>query len=94
MKLPNNFPKKLENATLLFVTRPKCPSSIFDVKKREIIKIEYYAIAQYENGSGINLFSIDNCFNVIGDSTFSTIERALSELEPDNISIKDWKKIS
>jgi len=94
MKLPNNFPKKLNDAKLLFATIPKCPSSIlYDIENKEILTIKYYAIAQYSKNSGVNLFSIDDCFNVIGDSYFPTIEEAMSELEPDNISPKEWKKI-
>ena len=60
---------------------------------KEIIRIEYYAIAQNEKDSRISLLCIDEFFNVINDSSFSTIERAISELEPDNISTKDWKRI-
>lgn len=93
MKLPNKFPNRLNDAKMLFATRPKCPSSIYDMENREFLNIEYYAIAQYSKNSGVNLFSIDDCFNVIGNSYFTTIEEAMSELEPDNISPKEWKRI-
>lgn len=93
MKLPNNFPKHINNANILLATRPKCPSMISDIKKNKNLDIEFYAIAQYRKRLEINLFSLDDCFNIIGDSSFPTVEQAIAELEPDNISHKDWKLI-
>lgn len=66
---------------------------IYDTKNRKNLDIEYYAIAQNENGLGITLLSLDDCFSIIGDSSYSTIERAIAELEPDGILTKDWKRI-
>ena len=67
---------------------------IYDIKIKKSLDIEYYAIAQYEECLEINLLSLDDCFNIIGNSSFPTIERAIAELEPDNISFKDWKRIT
>jgi hypothetical protein len=94
MKFPNIFPINLNNAKLIFATLPKCPSMIYDMNNGKMLTIEYYAIAQCENDSGVRLLSIDDCLNVIGDSYFLDIESAMSELEPDGISTKCWKRIS
>lgn len=93
MKLPKDFPKQVDKANILFATRPKCPSMIHDDKNNKNLDIEYYVIAQYEKSVEINLLSLDECFNIIGDSSFPNVERAIAELEPNNISYKDWKRI-
>jgi hypothetical protein len=93
MKLPNNFPKELDGKKLLFVTVPKCFSGIYDVEKRKTILIEYYAIAKNDENSEIRLLSMDNSFNIIADSSFSTVDEAIYELEPDNIYQKDWREL-
>ena len=66
---------------------------IHDDKNNKTLDIEYYAIAQYEKSVGINLLSLDDCFNIIYNSSFPSVERAIAELEPDNILYKDWKRI-
>jgi hypothetical protein len=93
MKLPDNFPKELNGEKFLFATRPKCFSGIYDMENREMLTIEYYAIAESHENSEIKLLSMDDSFNIIDKSQFLTIEEAMSELEPDNISEKDWKEL-
>jgi hypothetical protein len=93
MKLPNNFPKELNGEKLLFATRPKCFSGIYDMENRKMLSIEYYAIAESHENSEIKLLSMDGSFNIIDKSHFLTIVEAMSELEPDNISEKDWKEL-
>lgn len=93
MKLPNNFPKELNGAKLLFGTRPKCFAGIYDIENKQMLTIEYYAIAESDRNSGVRLLSMDDNFNVIDDSFFLTIDEAIYELDPDNISEKDWKRI-
>ena len=93
MKLPNNFPKELNGEKLLFATRPKCFSGIYDMENRKMLSIEYYAISESHENSEIKLLAMDGSFGIIDKSQFLTIEEAMSELEPDNISEKDWKEL-
>jgi len=78
---------------LLFATRPKCFSGIYDVEKRETFTIEDYTIAENDENSGVRLLSMDDRFNIIDDESFLTVDEAIYELEPDNISEKDWKEL-
>ena len=93
MKFPDDFPKKLNNQKLIFATRPKCFSGIYDMENRKMLSIEYYAIAESHENSEIKLLSMDGSFNVIADSCFFDIDEAMYELEPDNITEKDWKEL-
>ena len=93
MKLPNNFPKELNGKKLIFAVRPKCFSGIYDMENRETLEIKYYAISENDENAGVKLLSMDGSFSIIDKSQFLTIEDAMSELEPDNISEKDWKEL-
>ena len=93
MKLPNNFPKELKGGKLVFVTRPKCFSGIYDMESRQMLTIEYYALTESDKNSGVSLLSMDDSFKIIDKSHFFTVEEAMYELEPDNISEKDWKEL-
>ena len=93
MELPNNFPKELNGKKLLFATLPKCFSGIYDMVNRKMLRIEYYAIAESAESSDIKLLSMDDSFKIIDKSQFLTVEEAMYELEPDNISEKDWKEL-
>lgn len=93
MKLPDNFPEELNGKKLFFATQPKCFSAIYDIEDRVMLAIKYYAIAESDKNSGVRLLSMDNSFSVISDSFFLTIDEAMYELEADNISEKDWKRI-
>ena len=94
MKLPNNFPDKLDEANILFASCTKCYSGIYDSDTRKILPIEFYALAQYDNNSGIHVFSLNERFEVIDDSLHPTVEDAMSEMEKEGIFEKDWKKVS
>lgn len=77
MKLSDNFPKELNGEKLLFATRPKCFSGIYHMENRQMLTIEYYAIAESDKKSGERLLSMDDSFNVIADSWFLDIDKAM-----------------
>jgi hypothetical protein len=91
MKLPENFPHKINEAKVNFATRPQCPSSISDIESKVITSISYYALGKHYNWSKFCLFSLDDHLKVVGHEFFSTVEQAMSSLEPDGLTPGDWK---
>jgi hypothetical protein len=93
MKFPKNFPDILDGANILFASCTKCNSGVYDSDTRKIIPYQFYALARFDNNSDIHVFSVNEDFEVIADLLCSTIEYAMSEMEPEGIYKKDWKKI-
>ena len=93
MRLPKDFPHRLNETKVIFVTRPKCPSSIHDIETRVTASISYYALSQHDKGAKVCLFSLDAYFKILGNDFFPTVEKAMSSLEPDGLAPGDWKYI-
>lgn len=91
MKLPKDFPLVINDAEVIFVARPKCSSMTMDVDTKIISSIEYYVLGQHLKNRIIGLFSLDKHINVVACEFHATVELAMSTLEPDGLTRKDWK---
>jgi hypothetical protein len=93
MRLPKDFPNKINETNVIYATRPKCSSSIHDIETKVTVSISYYALAQHDKNPKICLFSLNDHFKVLDKKFFSTVEKAMSSMEPDGLTPEDWKFI-
>lgn len=85
-----NFPKVLDNATVLYYTPQDCYGTVCYTTGEIAEHIRYLAICKYENGTGFYLFSCNADYEVVGDSQWESVEQCMLVAENSHDRAISW----
>lgn len=72
------FPNQLDNANVLFYTDRNNYGVITYTDGKVAHRVSYLAICKYNDDENYYLFSCDECFNVVADSVWTSVEKCMS----------------